>query len=442
MSISYHGVVGHKSKVTLPSVETWGSNMNILRDPPRSIQTRKIDKVGETSEITQMIQESGDRACEAIMTYARGVNPMVAVSYSNAGNNGGQRVNGFRTGGNTGRNANNAQAYLPYRIMNGGAFRPPARSQRELMPLSRLPRVWTSAFTQPGFVDYSKRAQCGSGSADAQTVSRMEPLRACARPTATYKIETPISEPFEVRYVIKNPTLVEGFSGIKPQAVLGVEMGDITQEIVDKPVHANAQMNMGATRMQKDIDLSHLDTHQYVQDTPLHANANANYSQNIQSTSIDELFTVDTDSNIKNQLNISYDVNKIGYSKHDYIHDDPELARNLPYHQASTNIGQTEVYHRAVSDPVQERKYTSNRPLASATTNRGARHQTVNNISSRHYNLKPTVTPGGYVPNASRPMVTHENHLTQFDTERTKMRQKIYEMQQGRYGATETNPYR
>ena len=62
MSISYHGIVGY-GKSTLPSVESWSTNMNILRDPPKSITTRKIDKVGETSEITQMIQESGDRSC-------------------------------------------------------------------------------------------------------------------------------------------------------------------------------------------------------------------------------------------------------------------------------------------------------------------------------------------------------------------------------------------
>ena len=33
MSFSYSGVVGY-GKTTLPSVESWGENMNILRDPP------------------------------------------------------------------------------------------------------------------------------------------------------------------------------------------------------------------------------------------------------------------------------------------------------------------------------------------------------------------------------------------------------------------------
>ena len=60
MSISYSAITNH-GKVTLPSVETWGTNMNILRDPPKSIHTRRIDKVGQTSNITAMIDDSGNR---------------------------------------------------------------------------------------------------------------------------------------------------------------------------------------------------------------------------------------------------------------------------------------------------------------------------------------------------------------------------------------------
>ena len=93
MSISYSGIIGNGSgKVTLPSVDSWGTNMNILRDPPKSIQTRQHNNhILMTSEITQMIQDSGDRMNEAIQVYARGVNPMVDVSYDNYGNNRGRR---------------------------------------------------------------------------------------------------------------------------------------------------------------------------------------------------------------------------------------------------------------------------------------------------------------------------------------------------------------
>lgn len=80
-----------QTHITLPSVESWGTNMNIQRDPPKALWTRKIDKVSQTQEITRMIGEgSGDRICEMIKVYPRGINPHVAVSYSNYGTNGGQ----------------------------------------------------------------------------------------------------------------------------------------------------------------------------------------------------------------------------------------------------------------------------------------------------------------------------------------------------------------
>ena len=41
MSVSYSAIIGHGTgKVTLPSVDTWGTNMNILKDPPKSVFTR------------------------------------------------------------------------------------------------------------------------------------------------------------------------------------------------------------------------------------------------------------------------------------------------------------------------------------------------------------------------------------------------------------------
>ena len=153
--LSYSGIVNY-GKVTLPSIESWGTNMNILRDPPKSIHTRKIDKVGQTSSITEMIDQSGNRSCEVINVYARGVNPSVSVSYGNESNNGGQGTSGIQIGGP--RNAK-----LPYTIMRDGAFRPPVLTQQDLLPLSRMPRNWTTAFSKPGFADFSKKLRsCGN----------------------------------------------------------------------------------------------------------------------------------------------------------------------------------------------------------------------------------------------------------------------------------------
>jgi hypothetical protein len=90
MAFSYSGVINY-GKVTLPSVESWGSNNNILRDPPKSITTRRIDKVSDTYLTDQDIQDSNDRIAESINVYPRGVNVMVGVSFDNHGSNGGQR---------------------------------------------------------------------------------------------------------------------------------------------------------------------------------------------------------------------------------------------------------------------------------------------------------------------------------------------------------------
>ena len=139
MSISYNAIVGHKGKVTLPSVESWGTNNNILKDPPKSIMTRRIDKVNQDGSLNEMLYDSGDRFAEAINVYARGVNPMVSVQYNNA---------------------NGAPVKQPYRILNGGAFRPPELRQEQLLPLSRLPRNVTEATTNKEFIDYTKRVTC------------------------------------------------------------------------------------------------------------------------------------------------------------------------------------------------------------------------------------------------------------------------------------------
>jgi len=162
MSISYSALTNY-GKSSLPSVESWGTNMNILKDPPKAIYTRRIDKVGQTSDITTMIDDSENRACEAINVYSRGINPMVSVSYGNEGNNGGQG-SGVANGGIGGMKlGGQSQAYLPYRVVNEGAFYAPIMTQTNLQPLSRQPRIWTTAFTQPGFVDFSKKKKtCGT----------------------------------------------------------------------------------------------------------------------------------------------------------------------------------------------------------------------------------------------------------------------------------------
>lgn len=144
--LSYSGL-RTSAKATLPSVEMWGTNMNILKDPPKSIHTRRIDKVGQTQSVLNAQDQSGDRIAEAINVYARGVNPMVAVSFDNYSNNAG-RSSPFQ---------NNKNVSLPYKVTT---FRPPIMRQEDLLPLSRLPRNWFYSYTNPSFPDVVQATQC------------------------------------------------------------------------------------------------------------------------------------------------------------------------------------------------------------------------------------------------------------------------------------------
>ena len=152
MSVSYSAITNY-GKFVMGSVDSWGTDMNILKDPPRSIMTRRIDKVGQTSEITEAIDQSENRNAECIRVYQRGSNPFTSVSFQNYGS-----THQYQQPQGQGQ----VLASMPYKV-SGDAFRPPVASQYDLLPQSRLPRVWTSAFTQPGFVDFSKKMEsCGN----------------------------------------------------------------------------------------------------------------------------------------------------------------------------------------------------------------------------------------------------------------------------------------
>lgn len=118
--------------LTLPSVES----VHILRDPPKSIHTRKIERV-EGGDTHHLIRADNDRLTESIQRFPRGVNPMVSVMYSgpNAA---------------TPSSIETSQASLPYKVMRDGVFRPPLQTQEDLLPLSRQKRNWIVAQTRPG----------------------------------------------------------------------------------------------------------------------------------------------------------------------------------------------------------------------------------------------------------------------------------------------------
>lgn len=176
--LSYDCLVTSR-KVTLPSVEMWGTDMNILRDPPASLYTRRIDKVGDTQQVLLAQEDSGDRIAEMINVYARGVNPMVSVSYDNYGNNAGARssvTQGSRA------------VKLPYKPE---VFHPPVFRQEDLMPLSRQPRTWFYALSNPEVPNIVQHMSCPESKSAVWADEKLTRVEAPAR--IQYNNEAPLT---------------------------------------------------------------------------------------------------------------------------------------------------------------------------------------------------------------------------------------------------------
>lgn len=220
MAFSYSGIVNY-GKATLPSVESWGSNNNILRDPPRSITTRRLDKVSETSMTTEDIDMSGERIAESISVYPRGVNVMVGVSFNNGGLNGGQ-------GSGQQSFYGSQQTKLPYRIMRDGAFRPPLLTAKDLLPLSRLPRNKTKIDPIAYTPNFQKRLVCQGQAQDYRSVKNET-------------IQVQATAP-KIQY-IRKPTEISVQQNIQPH-LLQIQSETLKTRNVARPVEIAVQQNI------------------------------------------------------------------------------------------------------------------------------------------------------------------------------------------------------
>lgn len=416
--LSYSAITNH-GKITLPSVETWGTNNNILRDVPKGIYTRRKDKVGETSFITDYIDDSTDRACEAIRLYPLGVNQFTSVSYSNNGNNGGQRSSGLTSLNTT------TQAKLPYQILNGGAFRPPVLLQEDLLPLSRLPRNWTNAFSQPGFADFSRKMRT-CGTAEETKEVKNQTLQGYVRPTAVYKIETPLEKPFEVKYVIQPTINTSVSSGTRTMDITQQHVGDPTKEIDHNPLHAHAQANYTDTT--KYVDNNDFNPARYIQDANVYS-VGTNISSNKYVTAIEDILDL-SDMPIKDIRISMVNAPVSGVEQTKYFHDDMQLERRLPEYYATTNVGDTTIHKNIPHE--NKLQLNRNMPIASFQSNPVSKGN--GDISSREARLHPKINPGGYVVPAQVPIMNrvHNTKLSK-ETEKSRMNKMIIDNMQDRY---------
>jgi hypothetical protein len=398
MAFSYSGLTNF-GKVTLPSVEGWGTSMNIIRDPPKSIMTRRKDKVGDTSDITHMIGESGDRVCEMINVYPRGVNPSVAVSYNNVG------------GG--------TQSRLPHPIMKDGAFRPPIRRQEDLLPLSRLPRTSTSVSINPGCKENNNKIFDPDNFKKSRLIVS-NPLSTTIRPTAVYSINKPSVEPFEVKYVIQPTINVSATSGVKNMGISNTNVMKPSRGINDD----TRNVRVYSTKNNKiHIRNNDLNFKPYVHDEIKNISTKSNVSSSNMITPLSDILDMSTVS-VQDVNNIEYNTTKTKSAGVTYIHDEIQLNRKLPEHNMRTNKGQNTSYKRNQYD--NEVVLKRNTPLTNVSVNPVDYRNNYNNSSQSYKRLPPKIQPGGYNPRANVPMTQRIQKIPEkYETEKSKINKSV-----------------
>lgn len=157
-----NALVGNRAVGFGKLTDDWSStgNPSIEKLPHRSLElTRKI-RVGSDSEMLHQIDDGYERIRDAILPFARGVDPMVGVQTQNA--------NGKR------------HASLAYKM---GTFRPPIVKQSDVLPLSRLPR-------EPTFIQLNPKLPTDT-SADHAIQERAPLLNVSAYTTRQAKSSRP-----------------------------------------------------------------------------------------------------------------------------------------------------------------------------------------------------------------------------------------------------------
>ncbi len=475
--------------LTLGSVEGWGTDMNILRDPPKSITTRRIDRVGDTSDITQTIDVSSDRVTDSINLYARGVNPMVSVSYGNYGTNGGRVGDITQTSGR-------AQPRLPYPIMEGGAFRPPVRGPRDLLPLSRLPRAMiadvASGVNKP---DYSKTSQylgelravkdllnaydiqpnkvgsisknlienfkmdnaindkhinidvsSGVRSRDITSFTRdhvdvykgasEDALSAFASSNLSRSDGAQTLENFELtpsKY-IQDSLNYEAYTNLsrnQPQGLDNINLD--TSKTVQDALNYEAMTNLSRNRLQG-LENIHLDTSKTVQDA-LNYEAVTNLSSNINVKTLDELNDKGRRVTVKDNI-IQYERNAGIKSNVTFLNDiaqhNPTLEMRGPQFSVEAQRSDARVHRRV--DHQNEISFKQSRPMASVKANI-TKIEDFNsiNLSSREAHLPPTLQKGGFSNSGVKPTTSRADVVAPREHDKDRIRNKVNEQQFSRF---------
>jgi len=406
--------------ITLPSVEGWGTNLNILRDPPKAVWTRRRDKVSDTQDITRMIgEDGGDRICEMIKVYPRGINPHVSVSYSNYGTNGGQYrgvtgagIMGKNKACHDGRSAIMGQAKLPYQLLDAGAFRPPLMRQEDLMPLSRQPRSSTSVWAKKGFIKYISNPKCPQ----AKNMKHIQhPVKTSVRPTAIIDVGQQLVEPFALRQVIDNPIHTSVSSGIRTMD-RAKRVNSRVNGRVKKALSGNIRTNhshshLGSSSVQNINTSNHIADITY---TNMSINKGKSRPMLMEEPEGDNPAVNKSLANYSTTSGISI-VN--GAPSTDNIPH--SLTRPVPTYHASVNPSSN------IHVPQEKQKQIAlerNRPSTSAHTSMGQSHAAdMYSVNSRNKKLKAKIRPKGGMEGKATKIKFDLDRGTQFKSSQKKM---------------------
>jgi hypothetical protein len=360
----------NRGTVTLPSVFDWGGapkkGMNILRDPPRSITTLRVDKALMTSLINEEIDSSADRACEAINVYARGVNPMVSVSYNNQSNNAGT----YTLVGNNFVNSQNQNAKifipnssLPYKSMNNGEFRPPVRTQRDLQPLSQLNRLPYDVMSKPGFVDFSKTKYCPTAFRQIKDLLQNFEVNT----GKSQNKQEPIKENYKMQDTINEKHInIKGESNTKTLGKFERDVSDLPKSINHTVIEAWADTNPSQKISQNLSDIN-ISEGKYIHDFLNYEAVTNNSSRNTQNLND---INMDTQRYIQNTL--QYETPSASHLKPGvtFIGEMGNITqeRNLPEYEMYSSMSDSRINKNI--EHINTLNFERNTPITSASTGR------------------------------------------------------------------------
>ena len=353
-------IKNHKSHLTLPSIGNW-KNLNIKKDPPKSIHTKRKDKVGSDKLIQELHNSSGDRIEENINYYARGVNPMVKVQYSNY---------------------NGTPSRLPYRLDIDKNFKPNMEksdailgnlkdnwrfkngTKSKINELNRLKNK-TESFSPDFSIDDIEPDLVISNSnirkniagpesyeikkGDISKYEKLKDLQMLQRTIGdhldyqvetrkTQNLEKHVEKTYDIEHHIQDKVKYQTNSGERTRDILQRTNADINENYIDKNynlIDANTIKGSELTINNDIMKLSSFNTEKYVDDS-LKGIYNTNKKESdYKRTYIKSKYEEKTKNKTLLQGNIETYKNK--QKGQDYIHKNIELDKVLPAWKSSTN---------------------------------------------------------------------------------------------------------